>query len=435
MSCPACTDPCDLQSSYCGRCGARIAERDRFVGSVLDARYRIAARIAAGGFGTIYRATALETGQDVAIKVLHARHTGDPNASARFRREAAAMSSLCNPHTISTYEIGEAGDGTRFIVMELLRGESLAARFQRCGALHWRTVLSIVRAACSSLDEAHAIGIVHRDLKPANIFLADEPLPDFVKILDFGIAKIVRGSAIDDGSELTRIGQALGTLDYMSPEQLIGGELDRRADLYTLGVVAYEMITGHRPFGDSTSATGLVTALVTRTPSPPSAFVQGPVPRTLDGVLLRCLERDAEDRYADAGQLGAAIDRMLRTPSECVTTQRRWNPQPVDDDEITWVDRRSPFVPEPEPTARFEAAVRAQLVPSEPPRPWRAVGTGTLVGTGAATGIAVPVAQLAVGSHAIETPEANRVVRMVVIALILVLIGFGIGLGVATLAT
>ena len=445
MSCPACIELAEPFPTYCGRCGARLAARDRLVGTLLDERYRIDAEIAAGGFGTIYRATTVATGQQVAIKILHARHTTDPSVSARFRRESTAMSSLRNPHTIATYEAGEDHDETRFIVMELLHGETLAARFALRGALGWRAVLSIVRAACSSLEEAHATGIVHRDLKPANIFLAEHPRPDFVKVSDFGIAKIVRGSAIDDGSELTRVGEALGTLEYMSPEQLVGGEIDRRTDIYTLGVVAYEMIAGRRPFAEATSAPGLVTALMTRSPPPPSAFVQGPLPRELDGVLLRCLERDPHDRYGDVTQLAAAIDRMLKTHLENVTTQQRWHPSPRGDadEEITLVDPPSPFDREPNtsaPAAAFESVVRAQVLAAELPHPWRAAGTGTLDRTGpsvrpSSVAVAVPVAQIAIGSSPIVVASRSEFARMFVIALILVLIGFAIGLSLATFAT
>jgi serine/threonine protein kinase len=404
------------------------------LGKALDGRYLIESKLAAGGFGSIYRARSLETSQVFAIKLLQAQHTSDPSVSARFRREAVAMSSLANHHTVTTFELGEDRDGTRFIVMELLDGESLAERFAATGPLPWRTVLGIVRATCESLAEAHGLGIVHRDLKPANIFLCKTPHPDFVKVLDFGIAKILHGSNMHDGADLTRIGQAIGTLEYMSPEQLIGGELDNRTDIYTLGVVAYEMIAGHRPFNDVTGATGLVTALMTRKPPPPSTVVpgHGPLPAELDGVLLRCLEREAQDRYGDVRELVHAIDRMLDSTIDSNSTQRQWgrgsvvDPRPLfeDDtdaeDEVTWIDSTPPFELPPRsvsaprfiagetvsPATRagetvspnFESAARAQFTPSSAaavraqiaeqqpgsealaPRTWRAQGTGGLAG-------------------------------------------------------
>jgi serine/threonine protein kinase len=410
MTCVACTGSSIPHTAFCGECGDRVGARaaDPLLGKALDGRFLIESKIATGGFGSIYRARSLETQQMYAIKVLLAQHSSDPSVSARFRREAVTMASLANRHTVTTYELGEDRSGTRFIVMDLLHGQSLAERFAATGAMHWRTVLGIIRQVCDSLAEAHGLGIVHRDLKPANIFLCNQPVPDFVKVLDFGIAKILHGSNMHDGTELTRIGQAIGTLEYMSPEQLIGGELDNRTDIYTLGVVAYEMLTGRRPFGDVTGATGLVTALMTRRPPPPSSFSRGPLPAALDGVLLRCLERDATDRYADVRELAYAIDRMLdETKADLNTTQRQWGNRgsavaitpvfhDVDDDEVTWIDAKSPFdskppIDEPRPASgpraavvempvsealdpRVEAAVRSQLV--EPPRMWRAQGTG-----------------------------------------------------------
>ncbi len=321
--CRSCARPLAADTAFCGYCGQRLSSRDPLVGTLLDGRYQIDAKIAAGGFGTIYRATHTSSGRQVALKVLHEQLSHDASVSARFRREAVAMSSLCDPHTVTTYELGEDSDGTRFIAMELLHGESLADRFTACGSLHWRTVLSILRSVCSSLGEAHALGIVHRDLKPANIFLCQQPTPDYVKVLDFGIAKILHGSNMDDGSELTRAGQMIGTLEYMSPEQLIGGELDGRTDIYTLGIVAYEMITGRRPFAEAGNAPALITALFTQTAPAPSMLVR--VPAQVDQLLLRCLERDPPERFANVTELAAAIDRILAarpTPRSTTASER-----------------------------------------------------------------------------------------------------------------
>jgi eukaryotic-like serine/threonine-protein kinase len=309
-TCPACTSELPPDAAFCSACGYRArAKRGSLVGITINDRYQINARLAAGGFGAIYRATHIITGRDVALKVLHADLASDPSLSARFRREGAMLASLRDPHTVSTYELGEAPDGTLYIAMELLRGDSLWDRFNVNGTLPWRKVLNIIRGVCSSLVEAHGLGIVHRDLKPANIHLEPGPEEDFVKVLDFGIAKLMTGSQMDDGSELTRIGTAVGTLDYMAPEQLIGGACDGRTDIYTLGVVMYEMITGQRPFADASGPTSLITALFTRTPTPLS--IVSNVPPALDGVVLKCLEREPSDRYTSVQELIAAIEQML----------------------------------------------------------------------------------------------------------------------------
>jgi hypothetical protein len=302
-------------AAFCGACGQpRRVRRRSLVGAVLDARYRVEAKLAAGGFATIYRATHLETGAEVALKVLHADHAGHANAAARFRREGAVLAGLRDPHTVATYEIGQATDGTLYIAMELLKGQSLLEQFDAAGPIGWRKVLAIARAVCSSLAEAHALGLVHRDLKPANIHL--EPSagdPDFVKVLDFGVAKVEAGSGLDDGSgDLTRAGVAVGTVEYMAPEQLMGSPCDARTDLFSLGVVMYEMVTGQRPWTE-TGPTGLMTALLTRWPAPPSTLSTGSIriPAVIDRLIMRCLDRDPAARFQSAGELIAAIDQVV----------------------------------------------------------------------------------------------------------------------------
>jgi serine/threonine-protein kinase len=176
-------------------------------------------------------------------------------------------------------------------------------------------MFKILTEMCSSLAEAHAQGIVHRDLKPENIYLENRPgNPEFVKILDFGIAKVMRGEGSMDpqAPQLTATGQTLGTLEYMSPEQLMGKQLDGRSDVYALGVLAYELITGRLPFPDAKGPAGLITAQLKQTPKPPSQVnPNGNVPTTVDKVLLKCLEKDKNNRYADVTQLSQAAQAVL----------------------------------------------------------------------------------------------------------------------------
>src|SRR5262249_3812062 len=275
------------------------------------------ARIAAGGFGAIYRATHIKSGHELALKVLHANLTHDAGVAARFRREGAALTRLRDPHTITAYELGEAPDGTLYIVMELLRGESLYERFRAQGPLPWAKMVAIARAVCSSLTEAHALGIIHRDLKPTNIHLeARTPGEDFVKVLDFGIAKILHDSDIDS-SDLTQAGQMIGTLDYMSPEQMVGGMCTASSDIYTLGVVMYEMIAGCKPFDDANSAAAALAAVLTTTP--PRLATRAVVTPDVDQVVMRCLERQHTDRFQSAVELATALDEILPEVEEAVT--------------------------------------------------------------------------------------------------------------------
>lgn len=286
----------------------RRRTRDPLIGTWLDDRYLIEERIATGGFAAVYRARSAD-GATVALKVLHPRLTADPAMVARFRREGATLARLRDPHTVRTLAVGATRDGLPYLAMELLTGESLLDRLARRHALPWQQAVAIAQAVCGSLAEAHALGVVHRDLKPANIQI--EPAGargERVVVIDFGVARVAPGSAADDGMELTIAGHTIGTSDYMSPEQLVGDRCEAASDIYSLGVVLYEMLTGWRPFSRLTSPAATLTALLTETPQPPSAFAS--LPPALDRVVMRCLARDPEQRFAGVGELTAELDRL-----------------------------------------------------------------------------------------------------------------------------
>jgi eukaryotic-like serine/threonine-protein kinase len=298
-----------------------IERRDPLLGAVFDRRFQVEAKIAAGGFGSIYRAKHIKSGHEFALKVLHHNLTSDPHVVARFRREGAALTRLRDPHTITAYELGETPDGMLYIVMELLRGESLYERFRARGPLPWSQVMAIARAVCSSLTEAHTLGIIHRDLKPTNIHL--EPGingSDHVKVLDFGIAKIVQDGELDS-SDLTHAGQMIGTIDYMSPEQMVGGMCTAASDIYTLGIVMYEMIAGRRPFDNANSPAAALAAVLTTTPDRLSTCAM--VRPEVDHIVMRCLARQHGDRFPSAEALAAALDELLVDGDEVVTRLER----------------------------------------------------------------------------------------------------------------
>ena len=329
-----------------------VSIRDPLLGQVVATHYRIEFAIAAGGFGAIYRAVDLRDGHDVAIKLLHPHLTQDPAVLARFRREGGALSQLHDPHTITAYEAGEMKDGTLYLVMELLEGENLDETYKQRGPLPWRRVVAIARAVCSSLSEAHARGIVHRDLKPANIHLGTSgPDGDTVKVLDFGIAKIIRGESGLDNSDLTQVGHMVGTFDYMPPEQMVGGECTGQSDIFTLGVVMYEMITGRRPFGEHDTTTKMLAALITQRPLPLGAFAE--VPPELDRIIQRTLARTLEQRYASVDDLAAELDTLV--PS----ARRQRNagaPEPLVDDAHDEDTVVAVHIPEPAtPASKFPA--------------------------------------------------------------------------------
>jgi eukaryotic-like serine/threonine-protein kinase len=289
-----------------------------YLNQVLNNRFKVESKIGEGGFGAVYRGLQLATGRKVALKLLHPEMTKDENLVARFRREGMVLCNLRDAHTITTYDFDQTPDGTLYIAMELLEGKSLHQLFHEQAPLAWKRVFKILTEMCSSLAEAHARGIVHRDLKPENIYLESRSgNPEFVKILDFGIAKVMRGDAIDPQSpQLTATGQTLGTLEYMSPEQLMGKQLDGRSDVYALGVLAYEMITGRLPFPDAKGPAGLITAQLKHTPVAPSqACPSAGLPRAADRAILKCLEKDKTNRYPDVTALAAALHEAMAGPS------------------------------------------------------------------------------------------------------------------------
>ncbi|HUJ59611.1 MAG TPA: serine/threonine-protein kinase [Kofleriaceae bacterium] len=285
-----------------------------YLNQVLNNRFKVESKIGEGGFGAVYRGVQLATGRKVALKLLHPEMTKDENLVARFRREGMVLCNLRDAHTITTYDFDQTPDGTLYIAMELLEGKSLHQVFHEQAPLEWKRMFKILIEMCSSLAEAHAQGIVHRDLKPENVYLESRPgNPEFVKILDFGIAKVMRGDSIDPQSpQLTATGQTLGTLEYMSPEQLMGKALDGRSDVYALGVVAYEMITGRLPFPDAKGPAGLITAQLKQTPQPPSvANPKARLPPAADRVILKCLEKDKNNRHADVSAMAAALQDVI----------------------------------------------------------------------------------------------------------------------------
>ncbi|MFT3698878.1 MAG: serine/threonine-protein kinase [Kofleriaceae bacterium] len=303
----------------------RIALLDPLIGQTIAKDYRIELGIAAGGFGAIYRGVHLPSELDVAIKVLHPNLTQSDAVRARFQREAEVLAALRDPHTVKIYTTGETDEGMLYIVMELLSGENLYETYKQLGPLPWRRVVQIARDVCSSLSEAHAQGIIHRDLKPANIHLLEN---GDVKVLDFGIAKIIRGNTDIDNSDLTQAGHMIGTFDYMPPEQMIGGECTGLVDMFTLGVVMYETIAGARPFGEHDTSTQMLAALLSQKPKPLGAYAE--VPPELDKIILRCIQRKPEQRYASIDDLAIELDTLLVVEEDATRSSQAVMARPTD---------------------------------------------------------------------------------------------------------
>ncbi len=293
---------------------------DPLMGATLAGRYHITGRVGTGGMGTVYRAEQVGLARNVALKVLKAEASYDRETVARFQREAKAMSMLLHTNTVRVFDFGEDPSGHLYLAMELLEGELLTSRSEREGTLDPRQAIQIVQQILRSLSEAHIKGLIHRDLKPDNIYLAQieghaEPV---VKVLDFGIAKVFR----DDGKPIdqleTQAGTVFGTPRYMSPEQAQGKPLGPPSDLYSVGVLLYQLLVGHPPFIDDDAVVVMAKHIRDQPEPPRKAAPERPIPASLERIVMRALEKDPSQRYATADEL----DQQLTTSLADVERER-----------------------------------------------------------------------------------------------------------------
>ncbi len=325
MICPSCGSPSE-NKRFCTRCGARLSEdqtpaepgadvwarqsytaahqrqaTDALTNQTLDQRYYLEAKLGVGGMGTVYRARRLLIGDRVAVKVLHPEQLADPSAVERFRREAQTAARLKHPNVVTIYDFGVAQEGLIYLVMELVEGEGLRQVIEREGTLIPAAAAEVTRQVCAALDETHRQSVVHRDIKPENIVLQTTPSGLQVKVLDFGVAALREITT----SRLTRSGGVVGTPHYMSPEQCMGEELDGRSDIYSLGIVLYEMLTGVVPF-NSPTATAIVVQHVNQAPAPLRSL-NASIPPEVEAVVLRALEKRRGARQQTAGALAREL--------------------------------------------------------------------------------------------------------------------------------
>jgi eukaryotic-like serine/threonine-protein kinase len=277
---------------------------DPYVGTILAGRYRVTRALGSGGMGVVYRAEHVHMKKAVAVKILHRHMTTMPEVVARFEREAVAAGRIEHPNVAGATDFGRLDDGSFYLVLEYIEGRSLSSLLGEGGALPTVRALAITRQIAEGLAAAHGAGIIHRDLKPENVMLVErDGISDWVKVLDFGIAKV----PIEDAQKLTQIGTIFGTPQYMSPEQGQGHAVDHRSDLYALGVIVYEMLSGKLPF----VADDMVVIITRHIMELPPPLPPGIHPDVRD-LTLELLEKDPAHRIQSAAELVDRIDKLLR---------------------------------------------------------------------------------------------------------------------------
>jgi tRNA A-37 threonylcarbamoyl transferase component Bud32 len=286
---------------------------DPLLGATLADRYRLERKLGEGGMGTVYEGSHIVLGKPVAVKVLREKYLDRPEVAQRLVNEARLASSIRHEHIVDITDSGSTGDGRTFVVMELLDGQSLAELIRKEGPLPEPRAIEIVRQVASALGAAHARSIVHRDVKPENIFVVDKNGQDFIKVVDFGISKSLRaGEAPDPESQrLTHTGMVLGTPLYMSPEQARGDEdLDHRIDVYALGVILYECLTGEVPFRGN-NYNGIIAQVENQEPTPPRTLrPELRITEAVERVVAKSMAKNRNDRYPTMEGFEADLQRV-----------------------------------------------------------------------------------------------------------------------------
>jgi serine/threonine-protein kinase len=313
--CPHCGSSCAVEHQYCPACGFPVGtlsttNEDKFVGKSLPGGYHILDLISVGGMGRVYRAQQSALGRTVAVKIIHPHLLSDENSALRFMTEARAASQLNHPNSVAVFDFGRTDDGQPYLVMEFLRGKDLARVAYEEGPLPFARIVDVLRQVLAALGEAHDLGIVHRDLKPENVIL--EPLRrggDFVKVVDFGLAKL-RADA-QQGPGVTSPGIVCGTPDYMAPEQGRGDPIDGRSDLYAVGVILFQLITGRLPFEAESPTQVVMMHLTVPVPDPRQVAPERHIPDPLVDVVMKALSKDVRKRYQDALEFADGLKQAL----------------------------------------------------------------------------------------------------------------------------
>src|SRR5882724_1361286 len=310
--CPSCRQQYPDDVMFCPTDGGTLVEEgaeDNLIGRLLEGKYRIEKELGRGGMGTVYRATNIAIERTVAIKVLNPELISNQQAVERFRREARAAGRINHPNAIQVMDFGVTTDKIVFLVMEFLEGKSLRDYFRDKRLLSPSETARIMKPVCAAVDAAHRKGIIHRDLKPDNIMLQKIENQEVVKVLDFGIAQLKSLGGTQNSQHLTQTGMIVGTPYYMSPEQCHGEELDSRSDVYSLGIILYELLTGKLPFTAPTSV-GIILKHTSEKPRPLTEINKS-LSAILEGAVLKAIEKDRARRQPSAAELGAELEEAV----------------------------------------------------------------------------------------------------------------------------
>jgi serine/threonine-protein kinase len=309
--CPTCGTEYPLSERFCPRDGTALRSSNPqadLVGTIVGNNFHIIRKLGEGGMGTVYLAEHVKMGRKAALKVMNPGMNQDPDAIARFNREATNASKLSHPNICGIYDFGETAEGLIFLAMEFIEGDSLTAVIEKSGALAAPRAAGIIHQAADALQVAHDYGIVHRDLKPDNIMIARaRDGGDMVKVVDFGIAK----ASSSDAQKVTKTGLVVGTPEYMSPEQLSGDTLDGRSDIYSLGLVAFNCLTGKLPFPSNSAQEAMIMRLTDQPKTLAEMKPEVAWPDALQAVMDKALARDVAHRYQNAAEFGRDIAKAV----------------------------------------------------------------------------------------------------------------------------
>jgi len=309
--CPGCGSTYDSSLSYCTKDGQALVAVDPLIGQLLDGKYRLESVLGRGGMGVVYKATHIHIDTQYAVKVLHPELVANQSAIERFRIEARSAGRIRHPNAIQVTDFGITPERFVYLVMEMVDGISLRKLLENEQVLNLDRTNHILAQACAAVDAAHQRGVIHRDLKPDNIIITQSEGVDSVKVLDFGIAKLRDTSSLTrpTSAPLTQAGTLIGTPEYMSPEQCRGKQLDPRSDIYSLGIILYEMLCGMQPFVGDTTLEIVIQQL--NNPPRPLRVVDPRIPEEIERVVMRALDKDPGGRQSNSLQLSAEFSAAI----------------------------------------------------------------------------------------------------------------------------